>query len=53
MTLTFLGLNGYDLEMSEDERVALMFQIADGLEAREVADLFRKRLRATAGQGRG
>ncbi len=52
VTLTFLGLNGYDLEMSEDERVALMFQIADGLEVREVADLFRRRLHATAGQER-
>lgn len=48
-----MELNGYGLEMSEDERVALMFQISDGLEVREVADLFRKRLQATAGQGRG
>ncbi len=44
VTLTFLELNGYGLEMSEDERVALMFQIADGLEVRAVADLFRGRL---------
>lgn len=45
VTLTFLELNGYHIELSEDERVELMFEIAEGLSVDEVARRLRPRLR--------
>ena len=46
--LTFLELNGYRVDLSEDERVALMFEIADGLTVDDVAVRLRERLRPIA-----
>jgi len=48
VTLTFLGLNGYAVQLSEDERVQLMFDIADGMTVDEVAAVLRPRLAATS-----
>lgn len=45
VTLTFLELNGYVVDLSEDERVDLVTEVAAGLEVREVADRLRARLR--------
>jgi len=45
VTLTFLELNGYRIELSEDERVELMFEIAEGLGVGEVASRLRSKLR--------
>lgn len=45
VTLTFLALNGYVVALSEDERVELMFEIADGLGVDEVAERLRPRVR--------
>lgn len=45
VTLTFLEVNGYVLDMSEDERVRLMFEVADGLDVRQVADRLRPLMR--------
>lgn len=45
VTLTFLGVNGFRLEMSDDEKFELMVDIADGLTVAQIADLFRRRLR--------
>ncbi len=44
VTLTFLELNGYVVDLSEDERVELMLDIADGVEVGEVAARLRPRL---------
>ena len=44
IALTFLGLNGYDVDLSEDERVELMYEIADGLSVGEVAERLRSHL---------
>ena len=45
VTLTFLELNGYRIESTEDERVELMFEIAKGLGVDEVASRLRSKLR--------
>jgi death-on-curing protein len=45
VTLTFLEVNGFRLEMTDDEKFELMIDIAEGLTLAEVADLFRRRLR--------
>lgn len=45
VTLTFLELNGYVVDLSQDERVDLMFEIAAGLDVAGVADRLRTRLR--------
>lgn len=44
VTLTFLGLNGYTIDLSEDERVSLMFEIAQGLTVEAVTSRLRPRL---------
>ena len=45
VTLTFLEVNGHSVDLSEDERVGLMFEIADGLTVDGVAGRLRARLR--------
>ncbi len=45
VTLTFLELNGYRIESTEDERVELMFEIAEGLGVGDVASRLRPKLR--------
>ncbi|HET8568737.1 MAG TPA: type II toxin-antitoxin system death-on-curing family toxin [Candidatus Limnocylindria bacterium] len=45
VALTFLGANGVVLEMSDDEKVSLMFEIADGLGADAVSARLRRRVR--------
>jgi death-on-curing protein len=45
VTLTFLEVNGFRLEMSDDEKFELMIDISGGLTVAQVADLFRQRLR--------
>ena len=46
VTLTFLELNGYTVELSQDEIVDLMFEIAAGLGVKDVAERLRNRLRS-------
>lgn len=46
VTLTFLEVNGFRLEMSDDEKFELMIGISGGLTVAQVADLFRQRLRS-------
>ncbi|MSQ36702.1 MAG: type II toxin-antitoxin system death-on-curing family toxin [Chloroflexi bacterium] len=48
VTLTFLEVNGYVVDLSEDERVRLMFDVADGLDVRQVADRLRPLMRPFA-----
>ena len=48
VTLTFLEVNGFRLEMSDDEKVELMFDISRGTTVPRVAELFRQRLRPLA-----
>ena len=43
--LTFLRVNGYGLEMSEDQRYQLMIDIASGLGVDAVATVLRGRIR--------
>jgi death-on-curing protein len=43
--LTFLRVNGYSLEMSEDQRYQLMIDIASGLGVDAVATALRGRMR--------
>jgi death-on-curing protein len=45
VTLTFLEVNGHRLEMSDDEKVQLMTEIAGEGTVGQVAGLFRQRLR--------
>lgn len=45
VTLTFLEVNGFRLEMSDDEKFELMIDISGGLTVAQVTDLFRQRLR--------
>jgi death-on-curing protein len=45
VTLTFLELNGFRLEMSDDEKFQLMIEISGGMTVTRVAELFRLRLR--------
>ncbi len=45
VTLTFLELNGWRVDLSEDERVALMFDVAEGLGVDGVAGRLRTKLR--------
>jgi death on curing protein len=47
--LTFLEVNGYILDMPEDERVKLMFEVAAGLEVRQVGDRLRPLIRPFVG----
>jgi len=44
VALTFLEINGYVVDLSEDELVQLMFDIADDKPVAEVAVLLRSRL---------
>jgi len=48
VTLTFLEVNGLRLEMSDDEKVQLMTDIAGGNTVAQVTALFRLRLRPLA-----
>ena len=48
VTLTFLEVNGLRLEMSDDEKVQLMTDIAGGNTVAQVNALFRLRLRPLA-----
>ena len=48
VTLTFLAVNGFVLEMSDDEKFQLMIDISEGMSVAEVAELFRQRLRRDA-----
>jgi len=45
VTLTFLEVNGFRLEMSDDEKFQLMIDISAGSTVSQVTDLFRQRLR--------
>ena len=45
VALTFLEVNRYRVDLSEDERVGLMFEIADGMTVDEVASRLRASLR--------
>ncbi len=45
VTLTFLEVNGFRLEMSDDEKFHLMIDISGGMTVTQVAELFRPRLR--------
>ncbi len=45
VTLTFLEVNGFRLEMSDDEKFHLMIDISGGMTVAQVAELFRPRLR--------
>lgn len=45
VTLTFLEVNGFHLEMSDDEKFQLMIDLAGGTAVAHVAELFRQRLR--------
>jgi death-on-curing family protein len=45
VTLTFLEVNGFRLEMSDDEKVQLMFDMSSGTTVPQVAELIRQRLR--------
>jgi hypothetical protein len=38
-------VNGFHLEMSDDEKFQLMIDIAGGMTVAQVAELFRQRLR--------
>ena len=44
VTLTFLELNGYVVELTEDELFELMYQVAAHLDVAEVAARLRPRL---------
>ena len=46
VTLTFLELNGYRLDFSQDQLADLLFEIADGLSVLEVGARLRSQLRA-------
>lgn len=48
VTLTFLGVNGFRLEMSDDEKFQLMIDISGDMTVTQVAELFRERLRPEA-----
>jgi death-on-curing protein len=48
VTLTFLEVNGFRLEMSDDEKFQLMIDMSEGMTATQVAELFRQRLRPHA-----
>jgi death on curing protein len=48
VTLTFLEVNGFRLEMADDEKVQLMFDISSGTTVPQVAELLRQRLRPLA-----
>ena len=43
-TLTFLALNGYTVDLSLDDRVELMYEIAEGLSVDHVAQRVRAHL---------
>ena len=43
--LTFLDVNGFRLEMSDDEKFQLMIDISEGATVDQIAQLFRQRLR--------
>jgi death-on-curing protein len=45
VTLTFLEVNGFRLEMTDDEKFQLMIDLSQGVTVTQVADLFRQRLR--------
>ena len=45
VTLTFLEVNGFDLDMTDDEKFQLMIDISSGMPAGQVAEMFRRRLR--------
>jgi death-on-curing protein len=47
IALTFLEINGYVVDLSEDELVQLMFDIADDKGVTDVAALLRSRLHRT------
>ena len=55
VTLTFLELNGYLVDLTEEELFELMYQVADHLEVAEVAARVRPRLQplalGSAGEG--
>lgn len=48
VTLTFLEVNGFRLEMSDDEKFQLMIDISGDMTVTQVAELFRERLRPEA-----
>lgn len=48
VTLTFLEVNGFRLEMSDDEKVQLMFDISSSTTVPKVTELIRQRLRPLA-----
>jgi len=45
VTLTFLEVNGFHLDMTDDEKFQLMIDISSGMPVGQVADTFRLRLR--------
>jgi death-on-curing protein len=48
VALTFLEVNGFHLEMTDDEKFQLMIDISGGMTVTQVAELFRQRLRQDA-----
>ena len=44
VTLTFLDVNGFTVDLSEDARVELMYEIAEGLTVDAVAERIRRHL---------
>lgn len=46
VTLTFLEVNGFRLEMTDDEKFQLMIETSGGMTVASVAKLFRQRLRS-------
>jgi death on curing protein len=45
VTLTFLEVNGFRLDMTDDEKFDLLIGISGGRPVNKVAELFRQRLR--------
>jgi len=45
VTLTFLEVNGFHLDMTDDEKFQLMIDISSGTPAGQVAEMFRRRIR--------
>jgi death-on-curing protein len=45
ITLTFLEVNGFRLQMRDEEKFQLMIDISGGMNVSEVAELLRQRLR--------
>ena len=45
VTLTFLEVNGFHLDMTDDEKSQLMIDISSGTPAGQVAEMFRRRIR--------